>query len=116
MSTIGPSTLIVFTNDGLGRAPKDLRRKLVVPYLTLLRENKTLPGAIAFYTRGVRLVCEGSPALELLQELEAAGVRILSCKTCLDYWGLTNAVAVGVVGGMGDIVSAQSMAEKVISV
>ena len=32
-----------------------------------------LPGAICFYTDGVKLVCEGSPILQELLALEAQG-------------------------------------------
>jgi intracellular sulfur oxidation DsrE/DsrF family protein len=113
--TIGPDTLLLLTNDGLGHAPEELRQKVVVTYLRLLLENATLPGAIAFYTRGVHLVAEGSPALEVLAELEAKGVRLIVCKTCVEWFGLADRLRVGIVGGMGDIVSAQAMAAKVIT-
>ncbi|MCE9635173.1 MAG: DsrE family protein [Planctomycetes bacterium] len=109
-------TLILVTNDGLGNAEPDLGRKLFVKYLEVLEANGSLPGVIAFYTRGVHLACEGSPAIEKLRAFEAAGVRIVLCKTCLDYYGLADKVQVGVVGGMGDIVAAQAMAHRVITV
>lgn len=115
MQTIGPDTLLVFTNDGLGQAPPELSRKLVVSYLRILLENKLLPGAIAFYTRGVFLLAEGSPALELFAQLERAGVRLIACKTCVDAFALADLLRVGVVGGMGDIVAAQAKAAKVVN-
>lgn len=116
MPTIGPDTLLQFTNDGLGNAPEELRRKLVTPYLELLIANDTLPGAISFYTQGVHLLAEGSPALESLAKLEAKGVRLIACKTCVDWFDLGDKLKLGIVGGMGDIVSAQSRAAKVINV
>ena len=63
----------------------------------------------------MRLVCEGSPVLDRLRALEAKGVHLIICKTCLDMMGLADKVAVGVVGGMGDIVAAQWTADKVVS-
>ncbi|GAB4479823.1 MAG: hypothetical protein Kow00124_25880 [Anaerolineae bacterium] len=110
-----PSTVILVTNDGMGRATPELQHVLIVKYLTLLAENGTLPAAICFYTDGVKLVVDGSPALDVLRELEAHGVRLVVCKTCLDYFGLTDRVQVGIVGGMGDIIEAQWRADRVIT-
>lgn len=109
-------TLLLVTRDGLGDAEPELSRKVFVKYLEVLEENGTLPGAMAFMTRGVHLACEGSPALEKLRAFEAAGVHVILCKTCVDHYGLAEQVRVGVVGGMGDIVAAQAMARKVITV
>jgi hypothetical protein len=50
-----------------------------------------------------------------LAALERKGVRLVICSTCLGYFGLTESVHVGVVGGMGDILAAQAGAEKVIT-
>ena len=108
-------TLVMVTRNGMGSADQALQQKLLGVWLRLHQENGTLPGAIAFYTDGVRLVCEGSPVLEQLATYEEAGVHLISCKTCLDSFGLTDQVRVGVVGGMGDIIAAQVTAEKVIS-
>lgn len=112
---IDASTLLILTNDGMGHAEQALRHKLVGTYLALLLENGTLPGAMAFYTQGVRLVVEGSPVLDQLAALESKGVHLIICKTCLDYFGLAERVRVGLIGGMGDILAAQAKAGKVIT-
>jgi intracellular sulfur oxidation DsrE/DsrF family protein len=70
---------------------------------------------IAFYTEGVRLVVEGSPVLDQLKDLESKGVRLVICSTCLNYFGLTEKVKVGIVGSMADILEGQLRAEKVIT-
>ena len=111
-----PSTLILVTREGMGDAEPELQRKLIGTYLTLLDTNGMLPGAIAFYGDGVRLVVEGSPVLEVLASLESKGVHLVICKTCLDYYGLADKVRVGVVGGMTDIIAAEWIASKVISI
>jgi sulfur relay (sulfurtransferase) complex TusBCD TusD component (DsrE family) len=74
-----------------------------------------LPDAICFYTDGVKLVCAGSPVLAELESLEQEGVRLVICKTCLDYLGLADRVQVGVVGGMTDIITAMWEADTVIT-
>ncbi len=115
LKTSNSSTVILLNRDGMGSAEEALRHKLIRVYLTMLQENGLYPGAICFYAEGVKLVAEGSPILDLLRELEAKGVRLIICTTCLQYFGLTGKVAVGIVGGMNDIVLAQWMATKVIT-
>jgi predicted peroxiredoxin len=99
----------------MGAAEEALRHKLLGLYLTMLRENGLYPGAICFYAGGVKMVVEGSPVIDLLKDLEAKGVRLIICSTCLQYFGLTEKVKVGIVGGMSDILLAQWMASKVIT-
>ena len=111
----GASTVILVTSDGMGVAEKPLQHELLSIYLKMLRENEFVPGAICFYGDGIKMVIEGSPVLELLRELEAKGVRLIICITCLKYFGLEDKVAVGIVGGMHDIILAQWMADKVIT-
>jgi intracellular sulfur oxidation DsrE/DsrF family protein len=99
----------------MGSADIELQHKLIDTYLRLLLEGGDLPAAICFYTEGVRLVVDGSPLVERLKEVEARGVRLVVCSTCLGYFGLTEKVRVGIVGGMADIQEAQARAEKVIT-
>ncbi len=110
------SIVILVTNDGMGTAALELQQKLAGKYFELLAQNDTPPAAICFYTEGVKLVVEGSPALDQLRVLEAKGVRLIVCSTCLDYFNLLDKVKIGIVGGMPDIIEAQMKAEKVITI
>ena len=110
-----PSTLYMIPNDGMGNAPEELRHKVLGTHLALLIENEMLPGAICFYTSGVKLVVEGSPVLDELKSLESKGVHLISCKSCLEHFGIADKVRVGVVGGMTDVISAIWAAEKVVT-
>ena len=110
------STAILITRNGMGHAEAELQQKLITTYLTMLDENDMLPGAICFYTDGVKLVVEGSPVLEVLKSLEAKGVHLVICNTCLKYLNVTEKLQVGIVGGMHDIIAAQWQAEKVIAI
>lgn len=109
------NTVILVTNDGMGKADAQLQRMLIAKYFELLVAGGDLPNAICFYTDGVKLAVEGSPVLTQLAALEEKGVRLVLCSTCLNYFGLTEKVRVGIVGGMGDILEAQAKAEKVIT-
>lgn len=55
------NTVLLFTHNGLGSAPDDLRLMLAVKFLTLINDAGVLPAKILFYTDGVKLVCQGSP-------------------------------------------------------
>ncbi|MDO9300007.1 MAG: DsrE family protein, partial [Anaerolineales bacterium] len=93
-------TIILVTNDGMGKADPALQHKLAAKYFELLMQNSHLPAAICFYADGVKLTVTGSPVLEQLKALEAKGVRLILCSTCLDFYGLSDQTQVGIVGGM----------------
>ena len=115
MSVPDSETVLLLTRNGMGEAEPALQLKLLSTYLKLIDENNTLPAVICFYTNGVHLVVEGSPVLDSLRSLEAKGVRLVLCSTCLNYFNLHDKVLVGTVGGMPDIIEAQRRAGKVIT-
>jgi len=47
--------------------------------------------------------------------LSAAGVPLIACRTCLDFYDLLDRVVVGEIGNMLRIVEAQISAAKVIT-
>jgi intracellular sulfur oxidation DsrE/DsrF family protein len=99
----------------MGKGPEELQLTLIGKYLRLLDQNGELPAVICFYTEGVKLVTDGSLVLEQLRALEKKGVRLVVCSTCLNYFGLADQLALGIAGGMNDILEAQLKAEKVIT-
>lgn len=115
MTVSDSETVLLVTRNGMGNAEPELQQKLITTYFKLLDENQILPAVICFYTNGVRLVVEGSPVIDVLKSLEAKGVRLILCSTCLKYYNLSDQVLVGIVGGMTDILEAQRRASKVIS-
>lgn len=109
-------TVLLITENGMGKADQNLQLTLIRKYFDLLLQSQDLPAAICFYTNGVQLVCDGSPVLEQLQTLESKNVRLIICSTCLNHFELNEKVQVGIVGGMGDILEAQIKADKVITI
>ena len=109
------NTVLLFTRNGLGDAPEGLQQTLVVKILSLAAQSEKKPNKILFYTEGVKLVCEGSLVLQWLRILEEAGVELIACSTCLEYFGLIDKVRVGKVGGMPGILAALQEADKVVS-
>ncbi|HEX3052139.1 MAG TPA: DsrE family protein [Aggregatilineaceae bacterium] len=110
------TTVILVTNDGMGKGNPELQHILVTKYFQLLLEDGKFPAAICFYADGVKLVCDGSPVLDQLRNLQEKGVHVIVCSTCLSFYGLTDQVQVGLVAGMPDIIEAQWLADKVITI
>jgi len=54
----------------------------------------------------VFLTTEGSPVLETMKEFERAGSTVLSCATCLNYYGRQEQLRVGAPTNMKDTVEA----------
>lgn len=109
------NTLIQITKNGMGSGDQDLSILLVKNYMTLLSEETELPKVMAFFNEGVRLICTGSPVLEILKKLEQKGVKMVACKTCLNHYKLMDELQVGIVGTMMDFIVLQKVADKVVN-
>ena len=64
--------------------------------------------------KGFIYTTEGSDSIEDLKSLEAQGVEILTCGTCLDYYHLKDKLVVGGVTNMYSIVESMAEAGKII--
>ena len=98
----GPSVLVV-SSDVMGRGVPELGNILIRSFFHTLGEVEPLPQTILFFNTGVKLTCEGSPVLDDLRTLEAKGIEMLVCGTCLGYFELAEELAVGQVSNMYDI-------------
>jgi selenium metabolism protein YedF len=107
-------TLIFLTASGIGEGDPGLGEKLMLNFLATLPELGPQLWRIILVNGAVRLAVEGSPGLEALQKLEAAGVTILVCGTCLTYFGVLEKKAVGQTTNMLDVVTSLQLAGKVI--
>lgn len=114
-SSAPPSTVILVTRNGMGEAGPDLQQTLVTKYFQILLADGRLPAAVCFYAEGVRLACDGSPLLDILRALEAQGVTLIVCTTCLNALALVGQHRIGLMGSMADIIEAQWRADKVIT-
>ena len=98
--------------------PAAKKTKLVVlsadHILYALTQQDELPDTILCYNGGAKLTCEGSESLEDLKDLAARGVEILTCGTCLNFYGITEKLQIGSVTNMYDIVERMSSADRVI--
>jgi len=107
---------IVITNDKLGSGSDDLGKVLMKSYLYALTESSPIPKAMLFLNAGVKLTTEGSESIDNIIKLSEAGVEIVSCGTCLDFYGLKEKLKIGIVGNMYSIVEKMNEAAKVINI
>ena len=111
----GKKTVVVAVNSArMGTGNDELRAVLIKGFLFALTQQDELPSAILFYNGGATLTTEGSASLEDLKNLAAQGVEILTCGTCLNYYGLTDKLAVGEVTNMYSIVEKLVTADVVV--
>jgi intracellular sulfur oxidation DsrE/DsrF family protein len=116
MQTKKKSTAIMVTANGMSNAAPELSKTLLSNYLKLIEEENLIPNTILFYGEGVKTVVEGSPFLDSFSKLEQKGVNLIVCKTCLNFFELTEKVKVGKIGTMTDIIHYQWGVEKVITI
>ncbi|TAH63157.1 MAG: sulfurtransferase-like selenium metabolism protein YedF [Gottschalkiaceae bacterium] len=107
--------VILFDKDKLGEGSEELGSILIKGYIYTLTESIPFPSALLFLNSGVNLTVEGSPVLEDLKKLESEGVEILSCGTCLDFFGLKEKLEVGEITNMYTIVEKMKNATSTIT-
>ncbi len=116
MNNEADNIVIVITSNKLGSGDKELGEVLMKSYTYALTEVSPVPKTIIFLNSGVKLTTEGSAVLDNIEKLQQAGVEIISCGTCLDFYGLKEKLMVGIVGNMYSIVEKMHNATKVINV
>ncbi|MGN0979322.1 MAG: sulfurtransferase-like selenium metabolism protein YedF [Candidatus Avoscillospira sp.] len=106
--------VVAVGSSTMGQGNDELGATLMKGFLFAVSQLPKLPKTILFYNGGAKLTTEGSASLEDLKKLEAQGVEVLTCGTCLNYYGLTEKLAVGGVTNMYAIVEKLAAASHVI--
>ena len=107
-------TVAVISSNVMGNGDDDLGKILIKGFIYALSQLETQPDTILFYNGGAKLTTEGSESLEDLKQMEADGVEILTCGTCLKHYGLMDKLMVGKVTDMYTIAERMTGADKVI--
>ena len=110
----GPLVLVV-PADRMGRGNEELGHILIRSFFHTLGEVEPRPNRVILFNTGVRLACQGSEVLDDLCALEADGIEILACGTCLGYFELKDKLVAGRVSNMYDIAEAILGAGKVVN-
>lgn len=107
--------VVAVSSPRMGNGNDELGAVLIKGFLFALTQQEELPSTILFYNGGATLTTEGSASLEDLKSLEAQGVEILTCGTCLNYYGLTDKLRVGEVTNMYTIAEKLTGADLVVN-
>lgn len=105
---------ILVKSEHFGQGDDELGALLMKSFFYTLTEMGPELKHLVFMNGGVHLTTEGSPVLEHLQFLEQKGVQILSCGTCLDFFGKKDALLVGQVTNMFTATEIMTNAEKTL--
>ena len=107
-------SLVVLSANCMGTGDERLGKALMKAFVFALTRQDILPETILCYNTGAYLTCEGADTLEDLKLLESEGVTVLTCGTCLDFYGLKDKLAVGGVTNMYDIVERMEAARTIV--
>ena len=106
--------IVVINSPMMGVGDEKFSRNLLKTFIYTLTEQDVLPQRIIFYNGGGPLVTKTPESLEDLQKLAAAGVEIYACGACLNYYGLTDDVAVGEITNMFRIIEMMRTANRIV--
>ncbi len=103
--------IILVCSDQLGTGDKLLGENILETFFTLLKQKEDKPVAIFCMNRGVFTMTDNSLVSVHLKELADQGVTILACKTCSDYYGVTDQLTVGIPSSMSHFIELASKYE-----
>lgn len=108
------NVVVAIGSKTMGDGDTELGTTLMKGFIYALSQQDELPTTILFYNGGAEHTCEGSASLEDLKAMEEQGVEILTCGTCLNFYGLTDKLQVGNVTNMYVIVEKMTGADLVV--
>lgn len=106
----------VFGTNILGNGSEQLGKNLMKAFIYTLTETKPYPSFLIFLNSGVKLTTEGSDSIDDLQKLSHAGVKIVSCGTCLDFFEIKTKLQVGQITNMYDIVETITNSDNTVMI
>lgn len=108
------SFVVAVGSNIMGKGDEKLGAILIKGFIYSLTCLEKLPKSVIFYNSGVKLLAKGSESLADIKRLADAGVEILACGTCVEYYGLKKELGAGSIINMLEVVERQVRAAKVI--
>lgn len=106
--------VVVLSSDQMGGGSEELGKALMKGFVVAVTKLDRLPETILLYNGGAKLAVEGSDSLADLKALEEQGVEILTCGTCLNFYGITDQLGVGNVTNMYEIAEKLTGAKSIV--
>lgn len=107
---------VFITQNKMGHGSDELGQILVKGFIFSLTQLEVIPKTVIFINSAVNLVIDGANTLEDLKALKQKGTKILVCGTCLNYYNLTERLAVGEITDMFNITNHLSSSIKLITI
>lgn len=95
--------LLIVGTDALGKE-EGLGKILMKGFFETMKVTKEIPHTIFFLNAGVKLTTTDTEIIPILKDIEAMGVEIYSCGTCLKHYNLEPELKVGHRGTTNHIV------------
>lgn len=108
------NTVVLVKSNVLGQGDDKLGSILMKSFMYTLTQIEGEIKTLIFLNSGVLLTTSGSELIDHIKQLEINGVEVLSCGTCLDFYGMSDKLEVGKVGNMYSIVEDMLHSSKVI--
>jgi selenium metabolism protein YedF len=110
----GEKVVVYINSHLLGIGDEVLGSFLMKAFLKTLFDLERRPDRLILINSGVQLASEDSEVLETFKALSEKGTEIVSCGTCIDFYGLKEKVRVGAISNMYDIIQSLLEADRVI--
>ena len=108
------TVVVILSDNRMGRGDDVLGDVLIRAFVHTLAQLKPLPDTIICYNAGVKLAAKDSAVLDDLRQLAQAGVDIIVCGTCVNFFGLGDQIAAGHISNMYDIVETMAGAARLL--
>ncbi|MGO9952517.1 MAG: sulfurtransferase-like selenium metabolism protein YedF [Dissulfurispiraceae bacterium] len=105
--------LLIVASDTMGK-DEILGRTLIKGYFETIRVTRELPHTIFFLNAAVKLTTVDEELVPVIKAIEAMGVEIFTCGTCLKYFNLESSLKVGYRGTTNHIVEGMKDFRKTI--
>ncbi len=103
----------LFDSDYVG-SNRDLGKVLLNGFMTAALSLPQKTCTVILISNAVKLAIKGSYALEVMEKLQQQGASILLCGTCLDFFKIRDAVAIGTISNALEIMQRMTSAASVI--
>lgn len=108
--------VVVIGRNTMGEGSEELGKILIKGFIYSLTELAVPPSAVIFLNSGAYLTSSDSNTVDDIKKLETKGTTILTCGTCVNYYGLEDKLAVGTITNMYGITEKMAYASNVINV
>jgi len=107
--------VVAIGRNTMGEGAEELGKVLIKGFIYALSELPNPPEFLIFFNSGAYLTSENANTIADLKFLEANGTKILTCGSCINYYGLKTP-AVGEITDMYGIAETLTSAASVVNI